>query len=193
MDELHNGVCGMHCGQRTLAARIIRAGYYWPTVWQDCSEYVKRCKGYQDNGLFNHQPLTELHNIRSPWPFAKWGMDIVGPFPPASGQRRFLIVAIDYFTKWIEAKGKMGWWIVWTTLALQVYPAILNRWNPIQSDVRDGSQDTGRSWRSHSAQTIEWYEDQWRVYENRARLARRTAQEGQNKRRSLQTTDCPTI
>jgi len=42
MNELHNGVCGMHCGQRTLAARVIRAGYYWPTIRQDCSEYVKK-------------------------------------------------------------------------------------------------------------------------------------------------------
>ncbi|XP_020205351.1 uncharacterized protein LOC109790579 [Cajanus cajan] len=39
----------------------------------------------------------------SPWPFAKWGMDILGPFPPAKGQLKFFPVAIDYFTKWIEA------------------------------------------------------------------------------------------
>jgi len=38
----------------------------------------------------------------SPWPFAKWGMDVLGPFSP--GQVKFLIVAVDYFTKWIEAK-----------------------------------------------------------------------------------------
>ncbi|XP_074353957.1 uncharacterized protein LOC141692898 [Apium graveolens] len=39
-----------------------------------------------------------------PIPFAIWGMDILGPFPIASGQRKFIVVAIDYFTKWIEAK-----------------------------------------------------------------------------------------
>ncbi|GKG27987.1 reverse transcriptase domain-containing protein [Tanacetum coccineum] len=40
----------------------------------------------------------------SPWPFYKWGIDIVGPFPEGPGKVKFLIVAIDYFTKWIEAK-----------------------------------------------------------------------------------------
>jgi len=104
MNELHNGVCGMHYGQRTLAARVIRAGYYWPTIRQDCSEYMKKCQSCQKNGPLIHQPSVELHCVQSPWPFAQWGMDIVGPFPPASGQRKFLIVAIDYFTKWIEAE-----------------------------------------------------------------------------------------
>jgi len=50
MNELHNSMCGMHCGQRTLATRVIRAGYNLPTVRQDCLEYVNRCKGYQENG-----------------------------------------------------------------------------------------------------------------------------------------------
>ncbi|KAL0361094.1 UNVERIFIED_CONTAM: hypothetical protein Sradi_3793900 [Sesamum radiatum] len=40
----------------------------------------------------------------SPCPFTQWGMDIVGSFPVASGQRKFLLVAIDYFTKWVEAE-----------------------------------------------------------------------------------------
>ncbi|XP_071714611.1 uncharacterized protein [Rutidosis leptorrhynchoides] len=42
--------------------------------------------------------------IDSPWPFYKWAIDIVGPFPPGAGNVKFLIVAIDYFTKWVEAK-----------------------------------------------------------------------------------------
>jgi len=44
MNELHNGVCGMQCGQGTLTARVIRAGYYWSIVRQDYSEYVKSAK-----------------------------------------------------------------------------------------------------------------------------------------------------
>ncbi|GJX17849.1 reverse transcriptase domain-containing protein [Tanacetum coccineum] len=50
------------------------------------------------------QPQQELAPITSPWPFHKWGIDIAGPFPAAAGGLKFLIVAIDYFTKWIEAK-----------------------------------------------------------------------------------------
>jgi len=102
MNELHNGICGIHFGHKTLATRVVRAGYYWLTVRQDCAEYVKKCKGCQENGPLI--PPTNLQTISAPWPFAKWGMDILGPFPPETGQRRFLIVAVDYFTKWIEAK-----------------------------------------------------------------------------------------
>jgi len=54
MNELHNGICGMHSGHRTLAARVVRAGYYWTTVRQDCAEYVKKCKSYQENGPLMH-------------------------------------------------------------------------------------------------------------------------------------------
>jgi hypothetical protein len=49
-------------------------------------------------------PLEKLSTISSPWPFAKWGVDIVGPMPPGKGRRKFLLVAVDYFTKWAEAE-----------------------------------------------------------------------------------------
>ncbi|GKA01068.1 reverse transcriptase domain-containing protein [Tanacetum coccineum] len=49
-------------------------------------------------------PQQNLTPITSPWPFYKWGIDIAGPFPEGPGKVKFLIVAIDYFTKWIEAK-----------------------------------------------------------------------------------------
>ncbi|GJU49359.1 reverse transcriptase domain-containing protein [Tanacetum coccineum] len=45
-----------------------------------------------------------MNPITSPWPFYKWGIDIAGPFPEGPGKVKFLIVVMDYFTKWIEAK-----------------------------------------------------------------------------------------
>ena len=45
-----------------------------------------------------------MNPLCSPWPFAHWGLDIVGPFPRAIGNRRWLLVGIDYFTKWVEAE-----------------------------------------------------------------------------------------
>ena len=42
--------------------------------------------------------------MSSPWPFIQWGLDIVGPFPKAAGNKRYLLVGIDYFTKCIEAE-----------------------------------------------------------------------------------------
>ena len=49
-------------------------------------------------------PQVEMRSIVSPWAFFKWGIDIVGPFPEAPGKVKFLIVAVDYFTKWVEAE-----------------------------------------------------------------------------------------
>ena len=91
--EIHEGICGNHAGARTMAAKVLRAGYYWPTIQGDCAEYVKKCAKCQEFG--------PLHHTRS---FAIWGMDIIGPFSPGKGQTKFLLVGVDYFTKWIEAE-----------------------------------------------------------------------------------------
>ncbi|XP_014501831.1 uncharacterized protein LOC106762433 [Vigna radiata var. radiata] len=104
MDELHNGVCGFHYGRRTLKARILRAGYYWPTMEDDTRMFTQRCLSCQAHANDTRVPPHTLHSITSPWSFAQWGMDIVGPFPQGQGQKRFLLVAVDYFTKWVEAE-----------------------------------------------------------------------------------------
>jgi hypothetical protein len=49
-----------------------------------------------------NKPPAELSSVSSPWPFAQWGVDIVGPMPTIKGNWRFLVVAVDYFTKWAE-------------------------------------------------------------------------------------------
>ena len=46
--------------------------------------------------------VQDLVSISSPWPFAQWGIDIMGPLPPAPAQKKLLLVATDYFSKWIE-------------------------------------------------------------------------------------------
>uniref|UniRef100_A0A151UHE5 Retrovirus-related Pol polyprotein from transposon 17.6 n=1 Tax=Cajanus cajan TaxID=3821 RepID=A0A151UHE5_CAJCA len=102
--EIHEGICGSHSGARTLAAKVLRAGYYWPTLKTDCAEYVKKCKQWQQHGNLIHASAEQLHSVSAPWPFALWGIDILGPFPLAKGQCKFLVVAVDYFTKWIEAE-----------------------------------------------------------------------------------------
>ncbi|XP_074336628.1 uncharacterized protein LOC141673787 [Apium graveolens] len=70
----------------------------------DTKAYVKRCDRFQRHAPIVRQPPERLTSINTPIPFAMWGMDILGPFPIASGQRKFIVVAIYYFTKWIEAK-----------------------------------------------------------------------------------------
>jgi len=102
--ELHEGICGYHSGARTMVTRILRVGYFWPTIEAYYQDYVRKCKPCQKHDNLIHQKQEQLHHILSPWPSAKWGMDILGPFSPGKGQVKFLIVAVDYFTEWIEAK-----------------------------------------------------------------------------------------
>ena len=102
--EIHEGICGNHSGARSLAKKTIRQGYFWPTIERDATAYVKRCDKCQRFAPVSRLPHTEMVPMSSPWPFAQWGIDILGPLPQAPLQRKFLIVAIDYFTKWIEAQ-----------------------------------------------------------------------------------------
>ena len=45
-----------------------------------------------------------MNPVTSRWSFAQWGLDIIGPFPRATANRRFVLVATDYFTKWVKAE-----------------------------------------------------------------------------------------
>ena len=104
MSELHEGVCKTHSGARTMAAKVLRAGYYWSIVQGDCTKFVRKSLKCQEYGTLSHQKPENLHYILSPWPFVKWGMDIIGPLALGKGQCKFLLVGIDYFTKWIEVE-----------------------------------------------------------------------------------------
>ncbi|KAK3013193.1 hypothetical protein RJ639_008804 [Escallonia herrerae] len=75
------------------------------------ADYPPRCLGIHEEVwrlptlLLNPQTVSKsLSSLSSPIQFAMWGMDIMGPFPLTTAQHRFVIVAIDYFTKWVEAE-----------------------------------------------------------------------------------------
>ncbi|XP_016199385.1 uncharacterized protein LOC107640375 [Arachis ipaensis] len=63
MAETHEGVCGNHIGGRALAAKILRTGYYWPTIKQDCITKVKACDNCQKHATLSETPAEELHTI----------------------------------------------------------------------------------------------------------------------------------
>ncbi|CAJ2666715.1 unnamed protein product [Trifolium pratense] len=102
--EVHEGINAQHLGGRSLARKALRAGYYWPTMQQDAKDHVKKCDKCQRHGDMHLAPPRELKSLSSPWPFAWWGMDLLGPFTKGLYQNRYLIVAVDYFTKWVEAE-----------------------------------------------------------------------------------------
>ena len=98
--EVHEGVGGNHIGARALAEKVLRQGYYWPAMLRDATDLVKKCKICQEHAKISHLPSEPLTSVISPWPFQQWGLDILGPLPIGKGQCKFIIVAVDYFTKW---------------------------------------------------------------------------------------------
>ena len=87
-----------------LSRKILCLGYYWTTMEADCAAHVRKCHECQIHGDLKHMPPVQLHCLSSPWPFSTWGIDIIGKINPrASNGHEYILVAIDYFTKWVEA------------------------------------------------------------------------------------------
>lgn len=104
MEEIHEGSVGTHANGHAMTKKILRAGYYWITMESDCIKDVKTCHKCQIYADKMHVPPTLLNIISSPWPFSMWGIDMIGMIEPkASNGHHFILVAIDYFTKWVEA------------------------------------------------------------------------------------------
>ena len=102
--EVHECVCGCHIGARALEGKVLRQGYYWPTMLRDATELVRKCKVCQKHAKISHLPSEPLTSVTSPWLFQQWGLDILGPLPIGKGQCKFIVVAVDYFTKLAEAE-----------------------------------------------------------------------------------------
>ena len=104
LEELHEGICGSHTEGRSLSHRTMTQGYCWPSMQKEAQKYVRKCDQCQRFAPNIHHPGGTLNPLSSPWSFAQWGLDIVGPFPKAMGNKKYLLVGTDYFTKWVEAE-----------------------------------------------------------------------------------------
>ena len=82
-----------------------RHGLYWPTILKDYIEYAKGCQECQKYEPLKHLPTVDLQYMIKPWPFRGWYIDVIVKIsPPSSKGHGFIILAIDYFTKWVEAE-----------------------------------------------------------------------------------------
>ena len=102
--KVHEGACGNHSRARSLVHKVVRAGYYWPTIQANAKAYVKVCDQCQRFSNIPRQPSEYLTPMMASWTFAQWGLDILGPFSTGTRQMKFLVVGIDYFTKWVEVE-----------------------------------------------------------------------------------------
>ena len=105
MRALHSRSSNEHFAATTTANWIRSTGYWWPYLIWDVKMYVSSCDQCQRTGapaFRNHWPLTPIISIAL---FEKWGIDFVGPIKSVSTCRnRYIIMATDYATKWIEAR-----------------------------------------------------------------------------------------
>ncbi|KAM0924514.1 hypothetical protein ACQ4PT_004846 [Festuca glaucescens] len=105
LKDVHEGVCGHHASSRAIAAKVFRAGFYWLTAIEDAKDIVRTCEACQRFAAKPHSPAAELMPIPLSWPFAQWGLDMVGKLHKAwPGGYEYMLVAVDKFTKWVEAK-----------------------------------------------------------------------------------------
>ena len=84
--------------------KVVCVGYYWSTIQANAKAYIKVCNQCQRFRNIPRQPAEYLTPMMAPWPFAQWGLDILGPFPLGTKEMKFLVVGIDYFTKWVEVE-----------------------------------------------------------------------------------------
>ncbi|XP_074352999.1 uncharacterized protein LOC141692159 [Apium graveolens] len=104
LEAVHEGICGEHLAGRSLAFKILRQGFFWPTLKEDAIDYAKRCVQCQLFSNVPNQPPEEMTSVLSPISFPVWAVDIVGILPTIMKQAKYCIIVIDYMTKWVEAR-----------------------------------------------------------------------------------------
>lgn len=101
--EIHEESFSTHANGHSMAKKILKAKYYWMTMETDCFKYEKKCHKFQIYTDKVNVPPTPLNVWTAPWPFSMWAIDIIEMIEPKAAKGyHFILVAIDYFTKWVE-------------------------------------------------------------------------------------------
>lgn len=67
--EVHMGACSSQIGKKGLTHKLLREGYYWPTLMKDDITFIKRCDQFQKHDDLHHAPAELLQSMTSSWPF----------------------------------------------------------------------------------------------------------------------------
>ena len=101
MKQVHEGVYGAHHVRIKIRWLIRKHDHLWQTI---LSDYIKGCQQCQKYGSIQRIPVVELHSIVKSWSLKGWAIDLIGKIYRASSKgQNFILVVIDYFTKWVEA------------------------------------------------------------------------------------------
>ncbi|GKB90342.1 reverse transcriptase domain-containing protein [Tanacetum coccineum] len=96
----HNGPTGRHHGANYTAKKVFDSRFYWPTIYRDAHDMVKSCDSCQRQGKISQKDEMPQSAIQVCEIFDVWGIDFMGPFPSSRGNK-YILVAIDYFSKWV--------------------------------------------------------------------------------------------
>ncbi|GJX09967.1 reverse transcriptase domain-containing protein [Tanacetum coccineum] len=99
----HEGPTGGHHSANITARKVFDAGFFWPTIYQDAHSMIKSCDACQRQGKISHQDEMPQNAIQVCEIFDVWGINFRGPFPSSRGNK-YILVAVDYLSKWVEAK-----------------------------------------------------------------------------------------
>nr|GEV77249.1 reverse transcriptase domain-containing protein [Tanacetum cinerariifolium] len=104
LTAFHSGPTGGHYGANYTANKVFDSGFYWPTIYKDAFELVKNYDSCQRQGKISQRDEMPQNAIQVCEIFDVWGIDFMGPFLNSKGNK-YILVAVDYISKWVEAKG----------------------------------------------------------------------------------------
>ncbi|GJW69484.1 reverse transcriptase domain-containing protein [Tanacetum coccineum] len=103
LSACYNGPTGGHHGANLTAKKIFDSGFFWLTIYKDAHEFVKNCDSCQRQGKTSQRDEMPQNSIQVCEIFDIWGIDFMGPFPSSRGNK-YILVAVDYLSKWVKAK-----------------------------------------------------------------------------------------
>jgi len=98
----HTLACGGHFSGKSTAAKVLQSGFFWPSLHKDAQSFCRACTRCQALGNNSKRDMMPLQPIMAVELFDIWGIDFMGPFPNSQGYT-YILVAVDYVSKWIEA------------------------------------------------------------------------------------------
>jgi hypothetical protein len=135
LNECHFGACGGHMSEYATTQKILCIGYFWPSLFSNCIIVVQKCHACQTYNQKIQSHPAPLHLVVSVGPFAKWGTDFMTCHPHSVGGHGYIIVAVDYFTKWDEAMPTFD--ITGKTATLFLFYHVIPRFGVPQAIVTD--------------------------------------------------------